>query len=154
MTRVYLVMNQSSLQERLTIQILRDLGLDVTPLEATALAPTASTALFVFDGKMRRGRAGKKARRTPRMLRVGSTPSVAASLDGAVADFASGAFTCIALRKLSAKEMRDTACLKSLRTALYEAVRVCRKVHNVAQNAQLQKAAEERSRARNAAKAA
>lgn len=129
MNGVYFVIHEDTRQERLVLRILRDLKVDCYQLEHRAQAPSCTTPIFVHSGAfLRTDSKGSSRTLHTKILRTGRQPALFKDFKCEPEAWVKHTSTCVALRPFSESELICPIFAMRLRTALYEARRVCARV--------------------------
>ncbi len=118
-------------QSFLVAEILQGFRNEAEILESSQTTPTNAIPVFVQEELfVRLGRTGVRLKRRSRFLRVGSTFSLFRDVGQTPPAWLLQSHICIALRPLSTLALEDPCMLTRLRTAVYEATRVSRRISN------------------------
>ncbi len=118
-------------QSFLVTEILKEFRNDAEILESPQIAPAGTVPVFVQEELfVRLGRTGVRLKRRSRFLRVGSTSSLFRDVGQTPPAWLVQSRICVVLRPMSSLSLKDPCMLTRLRTAMYEATRVSRRISN------------------------
>lgn len=118
-------------QSFLVAEILQEFRNEAVIVEAAHRPGAGAIPVFVQEELfVRLGRLGTKLKRRSKFLRVGHTTSLYGNVSQTPPAELLQSRVCVALRPLSSIALEDSETLTRLRTAVYEATRVARRITN------------------------